>query len=76
MLEQILNAITNNPWVLAVGTVAFFTVKGILWLVIPFLVIRWRRLVFQRSHETELTPTEESTNHSVAAFVPQAKRAG
>jgi hypothetical protein len=48
MAEQILNAIRHNPWVLAIGTLAFFSLKGILWLLIPFLVIRWRRLVLKR----------------------------
>ena len=75
MLDQILNAITGNPWVLAIGTVAFFTVKGILWLLIPFLVIRWRRLVVRRHHETENVGSDSQTIHAVASFVPEGKRA-
>jgi hypothetical protein len=56
MLDQILNIITSNPWVLAAGTIAFFTIKGILWLLIPFLVIRWRRLVVRRQDDQTLHP--------------------
>ncbi len=76
MLEQFLNAVTQNPWVLALGTVAFFTIKGILWLVVPFLIIRWRRLSFRRNVENEITTADVPTTHSVAVYVPQSKRAG
>ncbi len=48
MPEKLLNAVTQNPWVLFLGTLAFFTVKGMLWIAIPFLVIRWRRFAIQR----------------------------
>ncbi len=75
MLDQILNAITGNPWVLAVGTVAFFTIKGILWLLIPFLVIRWRRLVFRRQHESENATPASQTSYADSHFVPESKRA-
>lgn len=76
MLEQFLKAVTQNPWVLALGTVAFFTVKGILWLVVPFLIIRWRRFSFRRSVEPEITSADVPTTRSVAVYVPQSKRAG
>ena len=75
MLDQILNAIAGNPWILAIGTVAFFTVKGILWLLIPFLVIRWRRLVVRRQHESENATPESQTSHAGSRFASESKRA-
>ena len=75
MLNQILNAIAGNPWVLAVGTIAFFTIKGVLWLLIPFLVVRWRRLAIQRHHEAEKVPSESRTSHAGSSFAPEIKRA-
>ncbi len=48
MLDQILTGISQNPWVLALGTVTFFAIKGILWLTIPILLIRWKRFAIQR----------------------------
>ena len=75
MLYDLLNAIVHNPWVLALGTIAFFTIKGILWLVIPFLVIRWRRLAIDRRQATEVPVHEAPSNRSVAGYVTQRKRA-
>ena len=72
MLDQILNAITHNPWVLALGTVAFFAIKGILWLLIPFLVIRWRRVANCRQLEEENSPSEA---HSGSTLTPETKQA-
>jgi hypothetical protein len=74
MLDQILNAITHNPWVLALGTVAFFAIKGILWLLIPFLVIRYRRLAFRNS-KTEDLAREAHAPQSVPSFAQETKRA-
>ena len=75
MLNQILNGILSNPWVLAIGTVAFFTVKGILWLLIPFLIVRWRRLTIQSKRVDEVAATGISEGESVVAYDPPAKRA-
>jgi hypothetical protein len=43
MLEKIATGITNNPWLLAIGTVAFFAAKGLVWLAVPYLFFRWRK---------------------------------
>ncbi len=43
MLEKIATGITNNPWLLAIGTVAFFAAKGVIWLAVPYLLYRWRK---------------------------------
>lgn len=51
MLEQMLTAITQNPWILAIGTVSFFAIKGILWLTIPYLAVRWRRRFLKSRNE-------------------------
>jgi hypothetical protein len=75
MLDHILNAITGNPWVLAAGTVAFFTIKGVLWLLIPFLVIRWRKLVARRYHESQNAASEYQTSHAAPIYLPESKRA-
>jgi hypothetical protein len=37
---------------LAVG---FFTIKGILWLAIPFLIVRYRKLILKRDQSLYLT---------------------
>jgi energy-converting hydrogenase Eha subunit G len=42
MFGQAWNAISGNSWALAIATFAFFTVKGLLWLVVPYLVVRSR----------------------------------
>jgi hypothetical protein len=41
MLEQAWAAIANNSIFVASITVAFFTIKGLLWLAIPYMVMRW-----------------------------------
>jgi hypothetical protein len=51
MLEQMLTAITQNPWILAIGTLSFFAIKGIFWLTIPYLAIRWRRRLLKSRNE-------------------------
>ena len=43
MLEKLATGITNNPWLLAVGAVVFFAVKGLIWLTVPYLLYRWRK---------------------------------
>lgn len=78
MLDQILNAITHNPWVLALGTVAFFAIKGVLWLLIPFLVIRWRRVANHRHREIEnaqLETTQLETTKADPGYSPKTKQA-
>lgn len=34
---------SNSIW-LAALTIMFFTVKGLLWLLVPLVLIRWRRI--------------------------------
>lgn len=50
MFVKLFESIASNPWVLAVGTVAFFTIKGLLWLLIPALALRFRNR-FRRSKQ-------------------------
>ena len=75
MLNQILTALTHNPWFIALGTVAFFSIKGILWLVIPFLVIRWRGLAIHRRRDSQTSTSETASTHPAPAIAPQSKRA-
>jgi len=75
MLDQILKVTTQNPWVLALGTIAFFAIKGILWLLIPFMVIRWRKVANRRHRETVNSPSETETAHSDSVFAPETKQA-
>jgi hypothetical protein len=42
MVEQAWNALSNNSRVIALCTLAFFTIKGLLWLMVPVLVVRGR----------------------------------
>ena len=65
MLEKIATGITNNPWLLAIGTVAFFAAKGLIWLAIPYLLFRWRKSTPDSAskplHETSSPASDSST---------------
>lgn len=50
MIEQAWNALFNNSWALAVFTLAFFTIKGLLWLIVPVLVLRGRHWFVRTNH--------------------------
>jgi hypothetical protein len=52
MLEKITAGILNSPWLLAIGTVAFFLVKGMVWVVAPYLLLRWRHSSFRTSKKS------------------------
>ncbi len=39
---EILQHLLNNSLVLSLATIAFFTIKGLLWLLVPAVVIRMR----------------------------------
>ena len=54
VLHQIWTAISQNPWILALATVIFFVIKGVLWLTVPFLLVRWRRFAVQRREESRI----------------------
>jgi hypothetical protein len=43
MISEWMDAVVGNRWILAAGTVGFFTLKGLAWLIIPAVVLRWRR---------------------------------
>lgn len=43
MLFDIIDVVSTNPWVLAAGTVFFFTAKGLAWLILPAMVLRLRK---------------------------------
>ena len=47
MYEYIRSIFGENSWLLAVATVAFFTIKGLLWIVVPMIAIRWKRWYFR-----------------------------
>jgi hypothetical protein len=49
MIEQAWAAIANNSIFVASITVAFFTIKGLLWLAIPYMAIRWRGYAMRRN---------------------------
>ena len=65
MLEKIATGISNNPWLLAIGTVAFFAAKGLIWLAVPYLFYRWRKSTpnadSNPQQETSSTSTESGT---------------
>jgi len=42
MISQIFESVLSQPWIIAAGTVTFFTVKGLAWLVVPAMIVRWR----------------------------------
>jgi len=42
MISVLFESVCSNPWVIALGTLAFFTLKGLAWLVVPTMMIRWR----------------------------------
>jgi len=54
MLERVSAAASGNALGILVITFAFFAIKGILWLVVPFLILRWqrRRLSRKRSNNS------------------------
>ncbi|MFN7873866.1 MAG: hypothetical protein ACK5PB_01015 [Pirellula sp.] len=43
----------HSIWAVLI-TVAFFTAKGLLWLAVPFLIVRFRRLVSRRDQTAGL----------------------
>jgi len=49
MISQIFESVCSQPWIIAVGTIAFFTVKGLAWLVVPAMMIRWRNRRLKKS---------------------------
>jgi len=42
MISVLFESVCGNPWIIALGTVAFFTLKGLAWLIVPTMMIRWR----------------------------------
>jgi hypothetical protein len=38
----------NSFWAVSIA-IGFFTIKGILWLTIPFLMVRYRKLILKRN---------------------------
>jgi len=42
MISVLFESVCSQPWIIALGTVAFFTLKGLAWLVVPTMMIRWR----------------------------------
>jgi len=48
MLSDLIEAIVSNRWVIGFGTIGFFTVKGLAWLVIPALMLRWRNKILEK----------------------------
>ncbi len=55
------NAMAENSWLLAVGTIAFFTVKGLLWLTVPFVLYRLRKLFASRHLKCQPLATDASS---------------
>lgn len=53
-LVQAWEAMTQHSIWAVLITVAFFTVKGLLWLAVPFLIVRFRRLVSRRDQTAGL----------------------
>ena len=49
MISQIFESVCSQPWIIAVGTITFFTVKGLAWLVVPAMMIRWRNRRLKKS---------------------------
>ncbi|MDX1925627.1 MAG: hypothetical protein SFV81_03865 [Pirellulaceae bacterium] len=43
MYDYIRTMLGEKSWILAIATIAFFTIKGLLWIAVPMLVIRWKR---------------------------------
>lgn len=39
---ELLQQFLNNSLLVSLATIAFFTIKGLLWLIIPAVVIRMR----------------------------------
>jgi hypothetical protein len=60
MLEQAWATIANNSIFVASITVAFFTIKGLLWLAIPYMVIRWRGYATRRNRN-EVVKSEQAS---------------
>jgi hypothetical protein len=52
MISEWMEAVVGNRWILAAGTVGFFTVKGLAWLIVPAVVLRWRRTNRSQSRNT------------------------
>ena len=48
MISALFESVFSNPWIIAVGTVIFFTVKGLAWLVVPAMMIRWRKRTLRK----------------------------
>ncbi len=42
MVATLIELIVNNKWVFAVGTFSFFAIKGLMWLLIPALIVRYK----------------------------------
>ena len=57
------------------GTFAFFAIKGILWLLIPFVVIRWRRAANFRRRESETIASVDKMARSMPSTVRESKQA-
>lgn len=53
-LVQAWEAMTQHSIWAVLITVAFFTAKGLLWLAVPFLIVRFRRLVSRRDQTAGL----------------------
>ncbi len=55
------NALAENSWLLAVGTIAFFTVKGLLWLLVPFVLFRLRKMLAGRQLDCQPLAAEATS---------------
>ena len=49
MITQVFESVCSQPWIIAMGTVTFFTVKGLAWLLVPAMMIRWRNRSLKKS---------------------------
>ena len=45
MLDQFWAEWASGSWWIAICTIAFFTVKGLLWIALPVIAFRMRRLL-------------------------------
>jgi len=43
MLEHVWSTVSGSSLGIVAITLLFFTLKGVIWLAVPILIVRWRR---------------------------------
>jgi hypothetical protein len=47
----------SSIWAVSLA-IGFFTIKGILWLAIPFLIVHYRKMILKRNASNYLSPKQ------------------